>query len=490
MQTITLEEHLIDAASETTKVEASPLLSNLEIELNANINSKTELDNSKRYIRKISGIYGGVFSSLLLKCDETNSDFARIYSSYIASSIISSLMKEQEKSNISFNIPFSITDRTTLMRTIGALAEHLQDSYSYSAIKRNSASFFSGFIDYTLSLINSPEFSELKNKYSDCVVKGPNFEINGLEKQLLKEKQTQTKSILTPHNFNLTSKEQIVGNVDAIKAAELSVNCLMHYSNEKNPFLGFNQFLAFLGEPGTGKTMVADYAMSLAKKISEKNNIPISISELNFESQYQYGPLINLRDQLRQITDGDKIHIIFMDEFDSKLPARNQLVNSSYKNEVVGEFLRFRGGAYQNKGNYLFLITSNQPDNIDSAIFRVFHPVYVSGPRTTKERLEVLQKNLARGTEIGYVQIKDWANIMNALEDTSLTGSDLNQIALNAEERFRLISSKIPFNLSLEEKTKIIKDKAKDYLTTEQDVLRAISQQQYAKELNEVSYVK
>ncbi|MCK5107713.1 MAG: ATP-binding protein, partial [Nanoarchaeota archaeon] len=435
---------------------------------------------------------GGVFSSLLSKCNETNSDFIRAYSSYVASSVILSLIKDQpKKSNIKFDIPFSITDRTTLVRAIKSLTEYVQDSYSFSSVKRKTSSFFSEFLGYTLAKINSSDFTDLRKKYSNYIIKGPNFEINGLEKVLLEKQLEKQKSEfkITPYIFSPIEREDIIGNQQAINAVESSVNCLMHYSNGENPFFGFDQFLAFLGGPGTGKSMTAVYAMSLAKNISEKYNIPILISELNFEDSFQYGPLINLRTQLQKISTANKPHIVFIDEFDSKLPSRSSLVNSSYKSEVIGEFLRFRGGAYTNNGNYLFLITSNNPSGIDPAIFRVFNPLYVQGPRTPEEKLEVLQRNMNKGTELGYVKINDWESILHSLEGTELTGSDLNKIAGWAEEKFRKISSIIPFNLSTDEKLKLIKSKGKKYITTEQDVLRAISNYQYAKELGDECYV-
>ena len=499
MQTITLEEHVLDASSETAKIDARPLLSNLELELDSNLKSKEEAHSALNNTKRVVGIYGGVFNTLASKINSSeNPEFIRSYFSYIASCAVVSLIQGNQTSdkarnnnslnNNIFNIPFNVTDRSALMGAIKSLTNYLATSFSLSAIDRNTNSFFASLSDYVLAKINHPRFSELRKKYQQIGIKGPNFEISGLEEVLVQEKGKTPKG-LTPFYFNTIKREDIIGNAEAVRTAESSINCLMHYSDNKNPFFGFDQFLAFLGKPGTGKSMAAIYAMGLAKTIAEQYNIPISISELNFEDSFQYGPLVNLRTQLQEISKGDKIHIIFADEFDSKLPSRNSLVNSSYKSEVVGEFLRFRGGAYPNKGNYLFLITSNNPSGIDPAMFRVFNPIYVSGPRTADEKLEVLQKNLSKGATLGYVQIKNWQNILSAVEDTNLTGADLSKIASWAEEKFRSISSTIPFNLSLDAKSKLIREKAPQYTTTEQDVLNAISQYQYSREMGDESYV-
>ena len=74
-------------------------------------------------------------------------------------------------------------------------------------------------------------------------------------------------------------RDDIVANEMGINIIETEVPCLLHYDSveKRNPFLGFNQYILFVGDKGTGKTMMARYGMTLAKEVGEKNNISLSL---------------------------------------------------------------------------------------------------------------------------------------------------------------------------------------------------------------------
>jgi len=341
-------------------------------------------------------------------------------------------------------------------------------------------------------------------KYKEVNVIGKNFQVLGISEREIQQgidekiNQTLTKNIhqkqLEELILNPIQKQQIIGNESGLLTIETEIPCLMHYdiSNMQNPFEGFNQYILFSGEKGTGKTMTARYAMTLAKNISKKYGKEICLAKMNFEDRYQCGPLENIRGQFAQINKGDKIYLIFIDEIDTKIPSRNNGVGDNYKKDIIGEFLKFRGGGdYINKGNYMFLATTNQPNNIDPAILNVFKVETLQGPITKQQKTQVLYNNLSEGMEIGYVQIQNWKEISEYLNNYHLNGRDLVNIAKDAKQKYRRIASLVPFGNSVEEtKYNIKKMLSKtDCVTTEKDIINSIQNYALREEMIKKSYL-
>jgi len=521
MQNITLENHLLNAMGDMTKDRYKPVLSNLEISLNEKLGFNGESFPINNLAKRTIALYGGIYNSLRSKLTQTRkqqkntlnntNNFFRIYMNYVASNGTSQLIgteRRQKQHNDykywKININQNKTDEIALNSIISPIYDVLKKSNSLSNAKSNITNYLEDVEDYCIEKMSSQLFSELFQQYKEVNIIGKNFHVLGIsEREIqrdLDEKihQTLAKNIhqkkLEELILNPIQKQQIIGNESGLLTIETEIPCLMHYdsSNMQNPFEGFNQYILFSGEKGTGKTMTARYAMTLAKNISEKHGKEICLAKMNFEDRYQCGPLENIRAQFSQINQGDKIYVIFIDEIDTKIPSRNNGLGDNYKKDVVGEFLKFRGGGdYINKGNYMFIATTNQPNNIDPAILNVFKVETLQGPITKRQKTQILYNNLIEGMEIGYVQIQNWKEISEYLDNYHLNGRDLANIAKDANQKYRRIASLVPFESSIEETRYNIKKMLSktNCITTENDIINSIKNYALREEMIKKSYL-
>ncbi|MBU1111202.1 MAG: ATP-binding protein [archaeon] len=291
------------------------------------------------------------------------------------------------------------------------------------------------------------------------------------------------------------SRQDIVGNEDIIDLIETEVACLMHYDpvDKSNLYQGFNQFVMLAGRRGTGKTMMAMYGLTIGKSLSDKYNKDLSIIELDFEDRWQCGPELNIRAQLEEVSKSNKPYIVFIDEIDTKIPTRTESGKDSQK-AVIGEILKFRGGVYLNKNNYLVLATTNRPNDVDIALRNKFEILEVPGPKNGKERTEILYKRMQKGIERGYVQINDWSNIKNILEKYLFTGRDLVNISSRAERKFRKSAKRFRCDHTTTEGKQvvqqIIQSSDYDYITTDKDLISSIMYEVQKEKIEQTDFLK
>ncbi|MBW2981525.1 AAA family ATPase [Candidatus Woesearchaeota archaeon] len=512
MKQITLEDYLLDAMAKVTKSDMKALMSNLEINLTNKFERTAEAVHASEFAKKVIGIYGGIYNAMKTKMrdereDKKNQDeFFRAYWTYIAAEgcldilgkTNSSLMVKSMGRRIpaEFNLGLSMTDNSTLGDALKHYYKFILNSLSAENVNRDTKAYFQFLSNVAAEKMEGPLLSRYKEKYKDITIVGKNFKVEGIKES---KKKLATKSqgkAETPENFNKgleeitlkpVKREEIVGNQEAIDLVETEVPCLMYYDPQerRNPFEGFQQYMLFAGRSGTGKTMLARYAMTIASEIAEKSKKPVSLVKLNFEDKFQCGPLENIRNQLQQINDGNRIYIVFVDEFDTKIPSRTGDMSQGYKNDVIGEFLRFRGdGDYINKGNYIVIATTNDPSNIDPAIMRVFNFKELPGPLSASEKVKVLYNNLLPGIQKGYVTVdkEDWEPIGKMLVEYDLMGGNIVNIARQAREKYRKISSKLgdnSYNLRATEVEGLVGEVISqgdfsDYISTGTDIIQSI----------------
>ena len=530
MQNITLENHLLNAMGEMTKDRYKPVLSNLEISINEKLGFSEESFHISNMAKRTLALYGGIYNSLRSKLNSVRkhqknnsnsknaTNFFRIYMNYIASNGTNQLMgaNQNQTNKICSSNPYNNykywnidinlnkTDEIALNSVMIPLYNALEKSSSLTNAKSNISDYLNCVEDYCVEKMSSQIFSELHEQYKKINILSQNFQVLGISEreiqQGIDEKINQTLA-KNPHQkkleeliLNPIQKQQIIGNESGLLTIETEIPCLMHYDsiNMQNPFEGFNQYLLFAGEKGTGKTMTARYAMTLAKNISEKHGKELCLVKMNFEDRYQCGPLENIRAQFSQLNKGNQIYIVFIDEIDTKIPSRNNGMGDNYKKDVIGEFLKFRGGGdYINKGNYMFIATTNQPNNIDPAILNVFKVENLQGPITKQQKTQVLYNNLAEGMEIGYVQIKKWGEISEYLDNYHLNGRDLTNIAKDAKQKYRRIASLVPFGNSVQETQYNIKKMLSktDCITTEKDIIDSIQNYALREKMIKQSYL-
>ena len=531
MGIVTLEDHLLDHMSRVVKEDMKFLTSNIEIDLLETFGSADQTREAGYNVKKAVSIYGGIHHTFGIVFDEEDlvdneEEFLRAYTTYVSSKGTADTLRNGGETELSlseevhhrFNIEFDRSDKKTLVDVVKDMSSYLGKASSLTNVKGILADYFNSLSEHVAVTLNMEKYSELKKKYDSLEVKSKNFTVKGIEEVRVPEPRKRSSSFsrtsnrnknksvsdkTSPHTkglqtfeFQPVQKEEIVANRKGKDLVSNIIPCLFHYdsSRKDNLFKGFSQYLLFAGKRGTGKTMLARYAMTLAEDMSSELEQEVNIVNLEFEDRWQYGPLENIRTQLREISRGDGIYIAFVDEIDTKIPKRDGN-GKAYRNDVIGEFLRFRGGGdYVNKGNYVILATSNKPKDLDDALLNVFNTVEVEGPKTADQKVTVLKNNLSEGIAQGYAGIRNWDRIGRLMEKYDLTGRDIYNVAEESKMKFRRIASEIPFSLGFDEKKeyvqRILAGSNGTYKTTDKDILQSIKSQVIKEEISGTSYLR
>lgn len=513
MNQITLEDRLLESMALSAKEDFQPLLKNVRYDWTRK-NATVENEQAADLVSKTVGIYGGIFKALKekfkderLQASKGEDAAYRAYMTYVAAQGTIDLLLKSSKGSISrsvsqssrnTSIQFGATDFTTLSDVISQLTKEVGAQKDHIGLKYEIIAYLAGISTLAASFLSDEKSVKLKERFSTYQITGKNFEVTGLNVRTEKfvsdqSLRKQVQDVLV----NPVSVQEIVGNSEAIDLIDREVACLLYYDpvEKRNPFMGFTQFLLLAGTPGTGKTMLANYAMNRAQEIAALYKKQLSLVKLDFEDRYQCGPLDNIRTQLTQVSEGNQAYVIFVDEIDTKIPSRES-GKDGYKNEVIGEFLRFRGGGgYRNRGNYLVVATSNKPDGLDAALLDVFHLEQVQGPVTAEEKLQVLQNNLAKGVERGNVRIKEWEGIKDLLVVHNMSGREIYNIAMASEGKYRQVASALSgYGLKatdVESNISRMLDQGNgSFVTLDADVNAAILQQIKMREMENMSYLR
>lgn len=427
-----------------------------------------------------------------------------IYSGYVAASLVSrnldTLVNGQQGSTLHLhkaNVPNIDIDLSSNSKLIDSSLESIikffveKDDISPGSLKEYFEHLSEKYEDMLTGLASVKTLQRLEEiswSYGKSKVEGVNCIKNDITKGTKKEaslRDTNNEKIKQLSEYHLTSirKKEIVGNKEGIDAVETEICSLMHYDSDRkeNPADEFRQYLLFTGKPGTGKTMLANYGMTLANAIGKRYDKEASLVELDFEDRYQYGPVENLRSQLREISFNNQIYVLFIDEIDTKIPNRKDGLKDHQK-QVAGEFLRFRGEAgYVNNRNFMIFATSNSPNDIDPAVLSKFEILNIPGPTSGKERTKILYNLMRKGINEGYVKIRDWDKIENVLDQYELNGRDLKNISTRANSNYRKIFRNIRHDLDFEEVKGKVRDILKKdhgtYTTYDKDLINSIKYQ-------------
>lgn len=297
------------------------------------------------------------------------------------------------------------------------------------------------------------KYSLERDKLSKLVVNGPKFRVKGVKegKNGIKNNGYINGDDMQKKDFEtikLTEDKRVyegmvVGNQQATTELYTAVNMLMCYRQKDvmNPFMsgrikkGFKQGFLLIGDTGTGKTMSAFYAMTLAETIAEESSRDLEIVKFNLASSYQDGGIIALQHQIGEICSGEKIYVVFVDELDTKFKARGgEKGGSHYQEEKLGLFLQFLDGSYPNLGNYMILCTSNNTREVDRALKNGrLERIYCPGPLTPKEKGEVLAMNFdPHDEERGIIASGlDWKLIGDTAYELKLSGRNLRDVAVS-----------------------------------------------------------
>ena len=251
----------------------------------------------------------------------------------------------------------------------------------------------------------------------------------------LREKYAIPPKKLNPEK-NVTY-DDVINNTAAKNALRKSIGWMGYYDLKRryNPVMekgGFKQLYLFVGEPATGKTMLANYAICTAKNWYSRLGIPFQASELDIKTDMQAGPQQLLEFQLNYVVNTNMLQILVIDEMESKFPDRKGIRQDTYINEIITELLNFTEGlSYPNPGNYIIIGASNYPDRIDPAIRSRFKKgTFLIEPPTDPDDLAtIIQNNLLPVIGGGGVAVKNWNDIGLVAKELDLKPRDLVSVA-------------------------------------------------------------
>lgn len=335
------------------------------------------------------------------KTDEKSSEFNRAYALYVASEQI------LENSNTNSRI---YMDKDIDFSSDNDLVETTSEGWTQAIIENSNIS---------LQEITNAYFSSIKEKSFREMKKFGN------PQKYIEFNYQPTK---------IANFDDIVGNEVAKLEVYNAVRNLFSYDSKgkKNAQLKagrLNSHILLVGEPGSGKSMIAEYAINFGKELAEKHNVTLNSGELHFNSENQDGPIIELRKQLKEINKGEDLYIIFMDEVEDKFPLSTH--NQEHKGETVNELKKFiEGVEYQNKGNYIIFAATNHLNKINKEInSRLKSTTYhCKGPISAKEKATVFKANLEKQVNEKYFEF-EWNEVNELFSKYTLSGRHLRDAA-------------------------------------------------------------
>lgn len=254
--------------------------------------------------------------------------------------------------------------------------------------------------------------------------------------------------LVIPEN-EVLSKKEIIGDRSIIEELEYAVDCLLFYDFVKkmNPLKDKNVHSNFLnrfllqGGAGTGKSSVAKYIVNYAENICKEEGIDLMVTKLDQKSHWKSGDYIKLKYQLSQLSEDNRLYLVFQDEIDQMLGVK---AGNEDNLPMVQEFDQFCEGHYQNRGNYLIIGTINDLTNLRSTTSSRFQKYNWEGARTEEDIGRLIKLKLGQGLRSGFIKIgdKDIKKLSNLAYNNELNGRDItyacNQISKRSFKRERI----------------------------------------------------
>ncbi len=214
----------------------------------------------------------------------------------------------------------------------------------------------------------------------------------------------------------------VVGLDEAKKALHEAVEIpLMHPELLKKYDISDIKGILLFGPPGTGKTMLLQ---AIANELGEVHVLTVSGYDLS-----KYG-IERASASIKEIFDRARENapaIIFVDEIDAIMPARDQASETSI--QLTGEFLQEFDKISKSSG-VVVVAATNRPDTLDPAVLRAgrFDKLVYTPPPNKEGRARLFQLNLEKAPVANDVSFDALADIT---ED--FTGADIANICRQAK---------------------------------------------------------
>ncbi len=437
-----------------------------------NQDSVDKSEQVSRMAPKFSAIYMATYSKIpeQLKMNRTqDKEIINILSCYSAAQAV-----------LQMNSQNGETLENRLVSLISPTYEDLNFSHSDVTIIDSILNSYNDFITKNISNMNAnaeinfffdhlsrrmrgiaPRYSRYKELVEEFRVVSPQFRVHGMKKPAKKkgpaeefmdgdDKFKTDFMYITINDRNRVDAADIIGNEAAKHESQSAIFKLMTYDPklQLNYFMqskgqrGFTQGLLFFGGTGTGKTLTAFYAMTLADKIASHYGKDLAIVQPKKETSWQEGGVLMLRHQLNEICKGEKTYVIFFDEIDTHFPSRTDSGTTQYHKQKLGELLQFMSGYYPNKGNYIIIGTANKPEDVDPALKNArFERIHCPGPLTAEEKGQVLALHFGKDLHNGIVQVKDWDRVGDAAFKEKINGREAQAIIGNIYKESEILTT-------------------------------------------------
>lgn len=250
-------------------------------------------------------------------------------------------------------------------------------------------------------------------------------------------KSQQPKSATTVSMTSYTCKtgeitlNEIVGQPEAVSELKKFSNSILYnkiYSLWKiSPAKG----ILFEGPPGTGKTACV---RALAGELGDNCAI-VEISNLDIASRYMDAPIEMLRGIFQAVEDMAKSKhvVIFIDEIDSMLPARQEQLHEVSVKRVT-TFLEWMDGGFSSLAGVTIIGATNNVNGIDPAFLRPgrFDKIITFANLTNDSIIEGLKIHFNKmhldKSLIGEI---DWNVIKSYIGSISLSGAEVKGLIDN-----------------------------------------------------------
>jgi len=468
-----IDEKLLDFFQSVATNKYKPLFSvmdnNAKVlarKTNADPNELSELVN--RYTRLFSSVVEGVSSQFnsdsLMDIVSSKDAFLVAYASNIAAKTVAkdieyalendltNRSQHLQKDNTSFNKKAVCWGEASYTHVRAALEGMIQYcSGSSKTALEGMRDYFTMYANATNDLIKSKVGKDIYNEIKDVAWKIGSHELDGLKPIVVVENINSNKKVndrekeqfYTPLPNLITPKalprNRIIGDQTIITDLERMVKALFMYNDKagKNSMTAKNKFhqrIILGGTPGEGKGEVCHYLIDYAKDLSAKIGRKLKVTYFEFESSFFSGEWQKLKSQLKQITEGNDIYLIFQDELDQILQEKNRGKDTS-NNDTIKEFQKFLQGQYINKGNYLIIATSNVKKKLPWAIRDRFIPYSWRGAETKEQKALLFKFKLEDGIEAGYINIEDqeFQKLGELAYQYNLTGRNITDICNSAK---------------------------------------------------------
>lgn len=498
---IIIKDEELRSASGYVNSEYDGLINSQKVKLRRQMNKLTPEDKELIVNKSVEllVLYTAINKQINSKLNGGETDRNKHLLSVGLASYIGSEITGGYKKNVDLN-SFSLRNNyESLMTIIEGETLHTSSMKNYSDVSRKLNEYYSGITKFAEQSLNSShsEITTLQN--INVTVKNRNFSIDlnpQMEKTNIQKnnaKKVDYKNIVEENfaqNFEEVEIEKIItrshifGNEIVLNNLERSVKDLFLYDFEKkrNPVLdckGFKQKYLFLGDPGNGKSLMMDFALSLAKNYSEKTGIDCKGVVFSNDTSWQSGPIGMLKYQLGKVTRDNELYILLMDEIESYFPARTSHNTQKHMIPCVAEMLQFLNGSkYTNRGNYLLLSATNLPNELDKALKKRLRngTYFVEGPKTAEQKAQLLHFALQEQIVEGNVKISnaDLLRFGNLMLKRDLSGRDIHlaveEVSNNSRGDYDLLDC---INMSYQQKVQALKKQRK--IVTASDIELALN---------------